>query len=347
VKFTADIKDLKRAVAYVKRALPPKNALFGVPGIQMHVEGGQVRLAVRGEELSLETTLDGGETDGEAVVPGRRFAQVLTVANGHIVVTHEDKEIVVKDEVGAWRMEEQCRPEEFPARPESPKRLAALAPEFASAVAQVVPAAGRDLARPILAAVLLEGEQDGMRLVATDSFRLALRDIDGTAPKEPVLVPASALALLRKERSVSFGVRDGWATFKTEAGVVSARLVVGEFPKYRPLIPETTTSAVIERASLLAALDRTRPFQDETTPVRLELKKRSVVSIESHLGSTVASLQADVIVPPPRIAFNPSFLRAGAVPCGDDIEVAISDPLKPALLRSGDFHYLLMPVRLS
>jgi DNA polymerase-3 subunit beta len=347
MRFAAEIKDLKKAIAFVKKALPKGDSWPGASGIKVAVTDEVVKLTATNGSLTIEKSLDGGIEDGASVVPARPFADLLAVTSGRIVVAAEGKEIVVSDGLGTWRMERYLDDEEFPTTPVPPKRLARLDESFPTAVAQVVPATGTDAFRPILSGVLIEAEGDGMRLVATDSYRLAVRDLPGPSPKQPVLVSASALHLLTKAVQVRYGVASGWASFDTDLGLISTRLIEGDFPKYRQFYnefgPEPTTT--VDRQSLLDAIARTRPFHTEISPVRLSLGPEPEVAIDSPLGRTRTPLAVEPPAKVPDTYFNPRFLREGASLCGDAVEMTVTDAVKPALLRSGDFRYLLMPIR--
>jgi DNA polymerase-3 subunit beta len=348
MRFACETKDLKKAIAFVKKALPKGDSLPGASGIKVTVTGGVVTITATNGSLTVQTSLDGGIEDGASIVPVRPFADLLSVTSGRILVAEEAKEIVVSDGLGTWRMERYLDAEEFPATPEPPKRPARLDESFPTAVAQVVPAAGTDPARPILTGVLIEAEGDGMRLVATDSYRLAVRDLPGPSPKKPVLVPASALHLLTKAVEVRYGVAYGWASFDTDLGLISTRLIEGDFPQYRNLFDmfdSDASTALVDRQSLLDGIARTRPFHNIVSPVRLSLGPEPEVAIDSPLGTTSTPLTVESVVKVPDIHFNPHYLRTGASLCGDTVEMTVTDAVKPALLRSGDFRYLLMPVR--
>ena len=116
--------------------------------------------------------------------------------------------------------------------------------EFSSALTQVVRAASRDDARPILTGVLLAAEEGGLRLVATDSYRLALRDLPGTsllAEGKKVLVPARALGELTRVLSgaatVTLRLGADQANFEVGDVRLTTRLIEGEFPNYRAADP--------------------------------------------------------------------------------------------------------------
>jgi DNA polymerase-3 subunit beta len=265
--------------------------------------------------------------------------------------------------------------EEFPRVGESPAHSVTIdAADFALALRQVVPAASSDDARPILTGVLLAAEEDGLRLVATDSYRLALRDLPGAsilAEGQAVLVPSRALSELARlldpgatvilhlgDRDASFEVGaagEGASAGEGKAAVrLTTRLIEGEFPPYRNLIPQSYPNRLtVGREPLLDAVRRVKLMAREATPVRLRLVPDGLelMAITQDVGQAQEELDAKYEGSELTVAFNPEYLLTGveATP-GDEVVIETLDALKPAVIRSGensDFLYLLMPVRVS
>jgi DNA polymerase-3 subunit beta len=349
VRFEADPKELKRAVALAKKVLPRGSSLPGSDGIKVDVAGSDVSFTASTGDLTVQVPLAGGIQDGTVIVPGRTFADVVAVVNGAVTVSTDAKDFVIEDDFGSLRMERHDADFDFPVTPDPAKRLVALDETFPAAVAQVVVAASDDYERPIITGVLIEAEGDGMRLVATDSYRLAFRDVPGEPPKKPILVPANALRLLTKATWVRYGTKEGWVTFESDLGRVSARLIEGDFPAHRKLFEPVLSlpSVAVDRQSFLNGIARTRPFQTQAWPVEVSVGSTPEVAIDSPRGRVRTSLAvAAVRGEAEPVRFNPRFLREGVSACGDTVDVTFAGPVKPALFGSGDFRYLLMPVRL-
>jgi DNA polymerase III subunit beta len=226
-----------------------------------------------------------------------------------------------------------------------------------------VSAASADDARPILTGVLLAAEEGGLRLVATDSYRLALRDLPGAsvlAEGQTVLVPSRALAelarLLDPKGTLVLHLGEREASFEIGGGEVRlvTRLIEGEFPPYRGLIPSSYPNQLtVGRDPLLDALRRVKLMAREATPVRLHLVPDGLelTAITQDVGQAHEELDAKYEGTELTVAFNPEYLLNGveATP-GDEVIIQTLDALKPAVIRStegSDFLYLLMPVRVS
>jgi DNA polymerase-3 subunit beta len=204
-------------------------------------------------------------------------------------------------------------------------------------------------------------EEGGLRLVATDSYRLAVRDLPGASvlrEGQSVLVPSRALSELGRalgsseQLTLRLGERD--ASFEVEGTRLTTRLIEGDFPNYRGLIPSSYPNRLtVGREPLLEALRRVKLLAREATPVRLSMKPDGLelVAVTQDVGQAHEELDAKYEGSELTVAFNPEYLLDGIeVAPGDEVSIETVDALKPAVIRSTegvDFLYLLMPVRVS
>jgi len=235
---------------------------------------------------------------------------------------------------------------------------------FAEALRQVVPGASRDDARPILTGVLLTASSGGPRLVATDSYRLALRDLQGVSMLEEgqkVLVAAKGLGEVQRllsnetgEIEVVLGERE--VVFRVGTTEVTTRLIEGEFPNYQQLIPSGYPNRLtVPRESLQAAVNRVRLVgqSKDTAPIRLGMTAEGLElsAIAQDVGEAHESVEAKYEGGDLTVAFNSQFLLDGIdAAASDEVVIESIDPLKPAVMKatdSNDFLYLLMPVRIA
>jgi len=233
---------------------------------------------------------------------------------------------------------------------------------------QVVRAASNDDARPLLTGVLMTNQDGVVRLVATDSYRLAMRDLQGTKgfDDKDILVPARALAELQRLPAGGSSDGDGPLTVTMAAGSheitfvrgqvsISTRLLDGSYPDYRQLVPDHYPNRLhLGKESFIGALRRVRLLvRDNTTPVRLSMRSGGVdLSVVSQeVGDASETVDGDFTGEDLVIAFNPSYLIDGVeAVTGDEVVVETADPSRPATVRGADdddFRYLLMPVRVS
>ncbi len=342
--------------------------LFVLTGLRLHADGDGLSVTGTDLDLTVRTRLRTAvEDEGEVVVPARLLTDIArALPAGPVELVHGDEELQIA--TGRAQFSVRTLPAaDFPnlAQP-SGEDVTVPAADLAQAFRQVVRAASSDDARPILTGVLMAARDEGLRLVATDSYRLALRDLPEARVLEPgqqVLVPSRALEELGRmlgrsddvtvrlgEREVSFEVGD-----ESQSVQLSCRLIAGDFPSYESLIPESRENRLeINRSDLLDAARRLRLVaRDTNAPLRLDLRSDSVemTVISQDVGSATEEVDATYEGDPATVAFNPDYLIEGLeVAGGDRVEIVRLDALKPAVLQipgQAEFLYLLMPVRVS
>jgi len=350
-------------------------------GVRIESVGNHLGVVGTDLDLTVHASTEAiGITDGVCVAPAKLLADITrSLEPGAVTIESEGEKV----EIGAARSRFSLRTfpvDDFPSLPEPPEAATFLpAASLASALRQVVRAASSDDARPLLTGVLIAAEGNGIRLVATDSYRLAMRDIDGSdalADTLQILVPARALAELQKLSALGMSLKDDGSsatadghdgasiglsigdhdvTFTAGDVKVSTRLLDGSYPDYRQLIPaEYPNRLHVGKDSLLDALRRVRLLvRDNTTPVRLAMREGGVdlTVVSQEVGDASETVDADFEGSDLTIAFNPTYLIDGVeAVSGDEVVLETVDATKPATVRAaeeGNFRYLLMPVRVS
>lgn len=362
MKFRCERDVLAEAVGSAARAATNQTGTLPVlAGIRMEIAGDSLTITGTDLELTIRLTIDvGGDRDGAAVVPARLVGDIVkALPAGAVSIDLNDDEM----SISAGRSEFSVRPlslDDYPVQSESSAESVIVPAEaMAEALSQVVRAASTDDARAVLTGVLLASEDDGVRMVATDSYRLAVRDLPESSvlgSGQKVLIPAKALNELQRligdasELSVRLGERE--AIFDIGNTRLSTRLIEGEFPNYRNLLPSSQPNVLtVGKAAMVDAIRRVKLLAQDSTPVRLELGGDTVrlTAITQDVGNAAEEVDAGYEGEEMVVAFNPDYLAAGidAVD-SDDVTLTTMDPMKPAVLRGvgrDDYLYLLMPVR--
>lgn len=382
MKFRCERDSLVEVLSVAGRAVSTRtSASMALGGVRIESSGNH--LAVVGTDLDLTVHVSTeaiGIADGVCVAPAKLLADIVrSLEPGAVTVESEGEKV----DIGAARSRFSLRTfpvDDFPSLPEPPKPATFLpAGSLAGALRQVVRAASSDDARPLLTGVLIAAEGTGVRLVATDSYRLAMRDIEGSdalVEGAQILVPARALSELQKlpvlgmsgkDAAAGDGTADGDTptiglsvgehdiTFTAGGVQVSTRLLDGSYPDYRQLIPaEYPNRLHVGKDSLLDALRRVRLLvRDNTTPVRLAMRPGGVdlTVVSQEVGDASETVDADFEGADLTIAFNPTYLIDGVeAVSGDEVLLETVDATKPATVRAAEetnFRYLLMPVRVS
>ena len=368
MKFRCERDSLAEALAVAGRAATGRTGTHPVlSGLRLELSGDH--LTVTGTDLELTIQLDlavGGELDGSAVIPAKLASDIVrALPNGAVEVSIDDDDV----KISAGRSKFSVRlmsVDDYPRIAEPASSAVTInAAAFGEALRQVVRAASTDEQRQVLTGVLLTAEKDGLRLVATDSYRLAVRDLPGVSVlgvDQKVLVPAKALTELQRmlgfgdELVLRLGERE--VTFEIGSARVTTRLIEGSFPDYARLIPPTHPNVVtIAREQLLEAIKRMKILARDTTSatsvLRLNITADSVElkTISQDLGKATEELDASNSGSDIEVAFNPEYLSSGVEAVGtDEVTISTENAVKPAIVRgvgNDDFLYLLMPVKVQ
>ncbi len=362
MKFRSEQGTLSEALGALARIASSRNA--GTPalsGVKMVLTGDSLVLSSTDTDISLQFTLSvAGDTDGQGLVSARTINDIVRVMpSGKITVEFAGDNATVSAQRSQFTIP-TLNAIEFPrTNPPSGDPITISSASFKAALAQVVLAASTDPQKLHLSAVLMASTPNGIRLVATDGYRLAMRDLAEKAAGDDksFLIPARALAelgrLLDMSEEIIVRFNDIDASFQSPTMTLVTHLVNAEYPPYMNIIPKNNTNeATINREELLDALRRSRVLASEMTPVRMRMSSEGVrLTVTLTDGSTsVEDIDAKFSGEDITLAFNSDYLSQGVDACGgEEVIISTSIPSKPAIICPvGDesYLYLLMPQRL-
>lgn len=362
MKFRCDRDALSEALQTVQRGVSSRPGIPALTGVLLEAEeGGRLTLTTTDLEVSARLMIDVQVIEaGMALVPARLLGDTvksLSTAPVEFETDQSQARIMCAAYEGSLRL---LPAEDFPGLQQPGGiRVEAQAAAFAEAVSQAARAASRDEARPVLTGVLVEVSREGCVLAATDSYRLAVRDLLASADGEAkAIVPERALTEAGRaagaddKATVEILVDESQVSFRIGGLTLTSRLIEGEFPNYRQLLPEGHESRLtVSRQQLLDAVRRVGLLARDATPVRLEFNALGVKlsSSSPDLGQAVETVEARYEGEDLTAAFNPQYLIDGLVAAtGESVRLDVRDGLKPGVVRGeGDeFTYLVMPVRL-
>ncbi|MBA3629916.1 MAG: DNA polymerase III subunit beta [Actinobacteria bacterium] len=378
MKFRCERDDLLGAVQFASRAISNRATLPVLSGLRIEAkEAGWIGVAATDLELTMQTAFQAGvDEPGLEVVPGRLFNEIVrNLGSGQVSLASAEGELEIASGRGHFRVR-TLMPDDYPALPVEESAADSISVEMdsgalAGSLAQVVRSASSDESRQVLTGVLWEIGPGRLTLAATDSYRLAVSEVEvegGPGEAVKVILPARALAELGRALQGTGGrvrtlVRDNLVTFFLATGgqegsgggqsVIATRFIEGEFPNYRRLLPDGYPNALtVDRESLLETVKRVGLLAQNNLPVKLRLAGELEVSAHTpDVGEGQEVVDAEYQGEPFVIAFNPQFLHEGASAIRTErVVLEAGDGLKPALLKGEDetsFTYLLMPVRLS
>ncbi|WP_431959089.1 DNA polymerase III subunit beta [Actinacidiphila sp. bgisy160] len=361
MEFCIERSAFTDAVAWAARVLPARSPVPVLGGLLLKADGGCLRVLGADHDASAAVTAE-AETAraGRALVVGRRLLDICRVLpKGVVECAVEDTRLTVT--CGDVRFGLSLLPlEDHPApAPSPPPRGSVDADAFAAAVAQVVPAAGRDDTLPVLTGVRLAFDEGTITLAATDRYRYAVRTLDWAtgAPDATadVLVPARRLAEIARSFGGAGALRVAWdgsrVAFEHADRHVTTRLLEGRLPRHDTLfaLPDPLVASV-EREPLAEAVKRVAVVAEGEGPLQLEFSAGRV-QLRAGYGDDVASqrLPADLAgAEGMTVAFNPAYLvDALASFDASVVEFRLLGPGQRALLTdpSGRQRHLLMSVK--
>jgi DNA polymerase-3 subunit beta len=377
VKFSVDRDVFADAVAWAARSLPVRPSVPVLAGLLIDAGDDGLVLSSFDYETSARATLTAQVADeGRALVSGRLLADICRSLPAKPIEMVLDGTRVSLT-CGAARFSLQTMPvEDYPSLPTMPAATGTVNSEqFAHAVAQAVTAAGRDDMLPVLTGVRIEIDGSTISLLATDRFRLSHRELTWNphTPDESIaaLVPAKVLGDTAKSLTAGSevtialshgGAGEGIIGFEGNApgGMrrTTTRLLDGEFPKVRSLVPaEHLTTALVDKASLIESVKRVSLVAERNTAVQLAFGD-GVLTLDAGSGDEAQaseSIEATVDGEDITTGFNPQFLLDGLTAIDEaTVELAFTQASKPVVISgaSGEddhdpgFRYLLMPRRL-
>jgi DNA polymerase-3 subunit beta len=384
VKIRLERDVMADAVAWVARTLPNRPAVPILAGLLVRAEGSTVVLSGSDNETTGQITLPAQvDEEGESLVSGKLLADIarsLPAKPVEITADPARMELVC----GSARFTLQGLPvEEYPAMPEMPAATGTVAAEiFARAVAQVVVAAGRDELLPVFTGVRVEIEGDTLSLLATDRYRMALKEITwnpaATDLEATALVPAKVLN--ETARSMTSGEEvtvnlssgasgDGLVGFEGTGSSgsrrMTTRLLDGEFPKVRHLMDiKATRSVRVRTDELMAAVRRVALVAERNTSLRMSINEDDIAlsaatGDQAQASEAIQATVVDHVDGDPTITaagFNPHYLTdaLGALDT-PYVDFAFTAPGKPCLVTGvndlegeseTDYKHVIMLMRL-
>jgi DNA polymerase-3 subunit beta len=368
LKLTTKREELVSKLSIVSRAVSTRAATQALSGVLLAAGAGRITLTATDLDMGLETALDAEvASEGSVLLPGRLLAEVArSLAGPTVEIETREAEHDVEIRSGSSNFHLRVLPvEDFPKLPTPAEEggLTIPAKELAASIDLVARAASRDDMRPVLTGVFVAASGSEMTMVATDSYRLAVKRTELESELGGAIdanIPARALRELGRILS-SEGVEEARVSLLTNQAVFEAgpitlttRLIEGQFPNFRQLLPESYEHDVrLGRSDFLDVTRRVSQLAQRNAPLRLSFApgELTVAAETPDVGDAEETMDVVFEGEPLEIGFNPEFLREGIESVeGEEILLRLISPLRPGLLQpveGEDFRYLVMPIRLN
>jgi DNA polymerase-3 subunit beta len=364
-----------KKLALVSRGVSARSTIQLLGGILLEASEGLVKLSATDMEISVQTSSPAEvEEEGRVVIPARIFNDIVrSLPAGSFSLEHDESGGTVR--LAAGENEYRIRAyaaDDFPQLPgfdaEAAFRMSGVV--LVETVEKVSRSYSRDETRPVLTGILISFEENRVRMVTTDSYRLSIKETElATTAFEgsrEAIIPARAMQEVSRifgsegEDEVEVSLSENQALFRIGDVLFGTRLIDGNFPEYRRLLPTTFEREIsVGREELMGTLRRVNLFAQRQTPpvpVSLSFSEGAVEVIvrngevgEAH-ERLPASSEDDFL-----ISFNPGYLLDGVSAIDTEkVVFKLNEALKPGLIVPGqngegeeepDFLYLIMPMR--
>lgn len=352
----------------VLKTVATKGTMPVLSGIRIQkISNEALELASTDMDLSLRLKLDAAvEGEGATVAPGRLFTDVVrSLPQGDVLLQMKGDEQTIAITSGLANFTLNCLPAaDFPRLPEmqDTETFEVESEPLVATINTVARAASRDETRPVLTGILVKFGKDRLKMVATDSYRLSVRETkakSSIADKKEVIVPRASLEELARlcgqsaAEVIKVSIVDGQIIFGIDETILASRLIDGQFPNYQQLLPDEFKHEIpLDKDELMDVVGRIGLMAQKNAPLRLGFTEGQLtVSAQTpQVGEAREQVPVAFQGEELEIGFNPEFLREGVESVQEEQALLrIISPLKPGLIKGAtdDFLYLIMPVRLT
>ena len=367
MKFTVSKESLSNAVTIALKGIASSSRLPILSGILLTAQDAYLDLQSTNLEISVQNKVQAlVEEAGACVVPGKIFAQIVkTLPDASVTCTLEDSvlEIVCDRSTFKLNIMPAADFEEFPSY-ELETSVKLPAETLLTMVNRVKKAASTDKNRVILNGILLTVDNNMVRLVATDSYRLAIADTQvETSSLEgsfELIIPSNvfydALSLVDEGEEITIGESSNQIIFTFKNMVYVARKIEGNFPNYKQLLPkENSCKLKLKTDELTDALRRVSVMAGQATPIKFSIntkdKSLTLYSKTPDQGGAQETIPAEIKGEDMDIAFNYHYVQDGLqYKDAETIDLELQSSLRPGIFKSYakiNYLYLVMPVRMN
>lgn len=357
-------KNLHQGLSVASRVIGSGNTLPVLNNILFKTEGGRLKLSSTNLEVAINTWVGGRiEEEGELTVPARLINDyVNNLSTDQITITSEDQTMFLEGERAKTHIK-GLPSEEFPLIPRVEEGVYTKleSDKLSQAVREVGFAASYSETQPEISGVLFNFEGKTLTLAATDRYRLAEEVIElahEVQNPRQIIIPARAVnevGRLLSGGDVEIYLSEGQICFRTEGTELVSRLIEGNYPDYKQIIPKNfTTEAVLSRVDLIQSLKAASLFASDNNNIEFDLtpqNKQVVIRSQSaQTGDSEIALPGQLVGQKNSIIFNFRYLLECLSNLQDEkVTLKVIDAGSPAeIVPEGREHYLylVMPIKI-
>lgn len=363
MKLSINQNEFLNALTVVQKGITTRSTLPVLSGVFVQAKGDEVMFQTTDLELSVQYSTSAlVEEEGETVLPGKLIVDIVkNLPDAAVHLDAGEDSAVIACESSSFSI--RClNPADFPGFPkiEPEQQISVPFETFSTMARKVCRVVSKDESRAILTGVLVVVEEGTLKMVATDSYRLAVTEspIEGAAEDFSAVIAGtfvSDLAGLPKTGGdISLALAENQIIVSYAGTVFVNRRIEGKYPNYKQLIPTSyETRCLVDRRDFAAAVKRSSLLEHTSSQVRVSVNVASQtiqLTTSQDVGSTQDIVRAQIEGEDVEIGFNSHYVSEGlAAMESGEVALEIQGPLKPGILKGSDeerYLYLVMPVRL-
>ncbi|MBN1162896.1 DNA polymerase III subunit beta [Patescibacteria group bacterium] len=371
MKFSSLQENLAEGLQIVSRAVPTKGSLPILSNVYISTESGRIKLAATDLATTIMTYVGASiDKKGEATVPAKLLKDFISnLSPGTVDILLEDDTFHVHATKSKSKFN-STHAEDFPELPEpsiTNHILELDTKPFHEAISAVAFSSGNDTGRPILTGTLVKSENGEITIAATDGYRLSEKILKVNTDQQDftAVIPTKTLTEVsrifsKEENPIKFTLSedDNQVIFLSGDTYVSTRIIDGQYPPYKQIIPpDTSIKASFSTEEFIEAVKLTSVFAssgDSGNAVKLILDPTKqhikITSLSEEMGEHESTIPANVEGEPTEIAFNVKYLLDFLNNIkGSEIYLETNGSISPCIFRTKEhenYRHIIMPLQI-
>jgi DNA polymerase III subunit beta len=367
MRLVCSQKDLSAALSITNRAVGVNNTLPVLNNVSVKAEGKKLYFTATNLEIAISYWIEAEiKNEGEITIPSKLLTNYINYLKDEKVdVSLEAGDSVLIKTSDSKTKIKGIPATEFPTIPVVEKEggFTAEAKDLEESIRQVAFAASLSSTRPILTGVYLNVGKDKMKMVATDSYRLAEKtlkiknsggEISCIVPVKTILELGSILSVSRDGGEVEVTISKNQIFFSCGKTKITSRLIEGQFPNYQQVIPKASkTQCHLDVGELSLALKRINLFAKENNSkilLKLDRNGLMITTDVTQLGVGEVEIKAKIEGDDNEIALNSQFMLDVLENLdSNEVVLKLGDKTTPAVFQPAnkeDYVHIIMPLKI-
>lgn len=366
MKFTISKMELSNALGVVLKGISSRASLPVLSGIYIQASKDKLKLQTTDLQTSIQYEVNALiEEEGQSVLPGKLFSEIVkNLSDAAVFVETTDDGAVITCDSSSFSIK-TLDAEDFPGFPhvEVQQEVSIPFSQFSSMVKKVARVVSKDEARLVLTGVLVTVEGSLLKMVATDSYRLAIAEADIpniTDQDFEAVISGTFLqevaSLNRTDEPLRLALSENQLVITYQDTIFVNRRIEGSFPNYKQLLPDGHNVQVkMDINHLIAGVKRTSLLSQSSSPVKFAISPSTqtvqLSAVSQDVGRAQEVISCEGEGEDEEIAFNYSYVLDGLQSVEtEEVVLEVQSSMKPGIFKSDKgerFIYLVMPVRLS